>query len=108
MKFTTIIFDMDGTIVQTEHFWKEATKQVITRRGLAITPDLDEYLSSHFVGLSLPRTCAIIKDLTKSDDSVETIMKEKSELAQSLYCNIELIPGFESFHAQVIAASCKT
>ncbi len=40
MKFKAIIFDMDGTILDTEHIWEGATKKLILKKGFEYTDDL--------------------------------------------------------------------
>ncbi len=45
MNFKAIIFDMDGTIVETEHLWRLATQRLIERRGVEYTPELHSQLS---------------------------------------------------------------
>jgi beta-phosphoglucomutase-like phosphatase (HAD superfamily) len=41
MKYKAIIFDMDGTIIDTEQIWKEATKQLLKNRGIEYTVDIE-------------------------------------------------------------------
>ena len=109
MKFTTIIFDMDGTIVETGHLWAQVNKTIIERRGVTFTPDIEKYLAIHLNGLALPLSCAIVKDIIKTDEPIELLMKEKAEVAAELYAKgLELIHGFESFHAKVIQSKLKT
>ena len=109
MRFNTIIFDMDGTIVETNHCWQYANKTILERRGITFTPDIQEYLSIHLSGLSLRSSCVILKDLTKSDEPIDHIMQEKSTLAASIYDQgIKLIPGFETFHEKITASNIKS
>ena len=39
MNYKAIIFDMDGTIIDTEHIWKQATKELITSHGIEFDHD---------------------------------------------------------------------
>ena len=94
-----IIFDMDGTIIETEHIWKYATATLLTSRGITITPELEHELSMRLAGLSSRECCIIIKELTNISDSVESLMLEKSKLANDVYeQGIRLIHGFQAFH----------
>lgn len=100
---------MDGTIVETEHLWKQATKLVINRRGVILTPEEELYLQTHLNGLGLPQSCALIKEITKTDESIECIIAEKSATARSLYAQgIRLIEGFEDFHTKTRSAALKS
>lgn len=100
---------MDGTIVDTEHIWKEATHQLITRRGVAITQDLSKELSHRLNGMALPQSCMIIKEITQSVEPVEALIAEKSNLACQLYeqGHVKFIEGFTTFHEQVVALEMK-
>lgn len=94
---------MDGTIVDTEHIWKHATQELITRRGVPMTDQLSAELSHRLNGIALHQSCLVIKEVTKTSEPVEDIMKEKSNLACDLYTTlgVKFIEGFLEFHAQV-------
>ena len=109
MKYKAIIFDMDGTIINTEHIWRHATKEVITRRGIKITQKLHQELETVMAGVGLIRGCEIIKELVDLEDTVEQLAIEKNSLAlEKLRDEIELIEGFIEFHAQAKELNLKT
>ncbi len=102
MKFKAIIFDMDGTIIDTEHIWNRATRELIRNRGVVITPELDQELKERLNGMALGQSCSIIKEITKTSESVEQLVKEKSNLACSLYKDgVRFIEGFELFFNKI-------
>ena len=102
MKYKAIIFDMDGTIIDTEHIWKSATRKLVLSKGVTLTRELEEELSRQLHGLALIKSCQILKDLTKIEDSVEALIEENSKLACSMYSEgVVFIPGFLDFHKQL-------
>ncbi len=109
MKFQAIIFDMDGTIVNTEHLWKQASHMIIANRGYVLCPQEEHILAQKLPGGGLRNSCQLIKDMIKTDDSVEMLMKEKQEIACQLYgTGVCFINGFPEFHQKVVARNLKT
>lgn len=104
MRYKAIIFDMDGTIVHTEHLWAQATCKLFENRGHQLTDLQKETLACQLIGSGLPHSCQIIKDMLGTADSIEIIMKEKLVLADQLYeQGISFVDGFLEFHQKVIS-----
>lgn len=104
MNYQSIIFDMDGTIIKTNHIWKLATQKLITERGIILSENEWQELNAIIHGLSLPLSIQVIKDRYKLTDSVETLINEKEFYANSLYAQgIQFIDGFVEFHKQIDA-----
>jgi mannitol-1-/sugar-/sorbitol-6-/2-deoxyglucose-6-phosphatase len=107
MKFKAIIFDLDGTIINTEHIWQEATRQLITNKGG--THEDAASLESELCGLAMHRACARIKEALNIEDSIESLMQEKKLLATTMYHHgIQFIQGFETFHLRTRDHNLKT
>lgn len=116
MKFTSVIFDLDGTIINTEPLWREATKRLLTHRGVEVTPEMQDGIDRKVRGHPLKRCCAIIKEMFALSDEVELLMAEEMELVAILYeTHLSFIAGFPEFHARLkqkgittaIASNCK-
>ena len=102
MKYKAIIFDMDGTIIDTEHIWQAATQKLIESKGVKLTPEVAKELQNQTHGLALIKSCQILKDLAQIPDSVEDIILQQSNLACSMYDNqLKFIEGFLKFHKVV-------
>lgn len=110
MKYKAIIFDMDGTIVDTEDLWAVATRSLIKNKGIEIDSELDQELSRRLRGLAMVKCCEIIKDLTNIKDCVEDLVVEKSNIARQIYETNELkfIEGFEMFHNDLTKLNLKS
>ena len=109
MKYKAIIFDMDGTIINTEKIWEEATRRLIEKRGIVYCDKLKAELSSRLAGLATHKSCGIIKDLVNLDDTLESLIEEKMNMANALYeQGIEFIEGFSDFHGKLATLPLKS
>ena len=108
-KYKAIIFDMDGTIVDTEEIWSCATKTLIESKGIKITSELCIELESQLRGLATIKSCQIIKELVNLKDPVEDLIKEKFQIANQMYNKkIKFISGFIKFHNQLSKYNLKS
>jgi len=110
MKYKAIIFDMDGTIVDTEQIWHLSTRKLITNRGITLSEELLVELESKLNGMALPQSCQLIKDTVNLSEPIEELMIENTRLACNLYSSetIKFIDGFVEFHQQVRTLNLKT
>ena len=101
MKYKAIIFDMDGTIIHTEHIWRKATHQVIANHGIELTEKMHKELELIMAGVGLMRGCQILIELLKLETKVEDLAKEKNSIALALLVNeIKFMEGFLEFYMQ--------
>lgn len=102
MKPKAVIFDLDGTIVKTEHLWLQAALALIKKRGIEITTKEEHNLELQLNGLDVLSACQLIKNHFRLPDQLQALYNEKTELAHQLYNSaLALIPGFTDFHAHL-------
>jgi len=102
MKYRAIIFDLDGTIVDTEALWHKATDKLIETRHITLTLEKRQELHALITGSTTRRACALIKEMCNLEDDVELLITEKSNYAFELYRQgVNFVQGFLEFHKQV-------
>lgn len=104
MKYKGIIFDLDGTIVDTVPLWDKANRHMLEKRGIVVTPEIIKELEMRVHSLGILQASAAIKDIFKLDEPAELIAEEKVAHVMALYKQgIRFIDGFEAFHSTVVA-----
>ena len=102
MKYKSIIFDLDGTIIDTNHIWDKATCDLISTRGITITPEIREEHSKELKGNAIHNSCALLKKKFDLAHPVEELIAEKKQRAHDLYLEgLKFVEGFEEFHKLV-------
>lgn len=108
MKYKAIIFDMDGTIIDTEDIWRQARQDLISSRGIILTPAMEKELEVKTHGIALHQSCKLIKDITNLQDDLELLVQEKSKRACDLYATqVKFVEGFLDFHAKALTHNLK-
>lgn len=109
MTIKAIIFDMDGTIIDTEHIWTFATKNLLLSRAISQCTIESSNVFNKIHGLAVDKSCQILKDTFSLKDPLELLIKEKSSFAISLYAKeVRFIEGFIDFHKKITNAQLKT
>lgn len=108
MKYKAIIFDMDGTIIDTEDIWRQARHDLIEARGVTISDELAKELEHKTHGIALRQSCSYIKELANLTDDIDLLIQENSKRACDLYeTKVRFINGFLDFHAKAQAHNLK-
>lgn len=100
---------MDGTIIETDHIWQQAVKEMITHRGITLTDEMENDIHSQTRGLHLEKSCTLLKELFNLTEDLKALMAEKSQRANNLYPNhARMIHGFTDFHKKALNHTLKT
>ena len=98
MKYQAIIFDMDGTIINSEHRWNEATAYLLQTK-CNLTLEQARKLLPQLKGSSSYTSCTFIKMAYQPKESIEELMKEKDNFVFKNFATlVTFIEGFENFH----------
>lgn len=109
MKFKVVIFDMDGTILDTEHIWEGATERLILKKGFEYTEDLKKEIGKLNKGNTIKTCCQNIKDILLLSDDLDAIVQEKTMLAREMYqTEVDFVKGFKDFHKESVKLNMGT
>ena len=81
--YEAIIFDLDGTLVDSMWMWRKIDIEYLGRFGIA----LPENLQNEIEGMSFSETAAYFKERFKLADSIETIKSDWNAMACDKYRN---------------------
>ncbi|HOR86898.1 MAG TPA: HAD family phosphatase [Bacillota bacterium] len=89
-----VIFDVDGTLIDSMWIWKQVDIEFLGKRGLS----LPERLQLEIEGMSYSETAIYFKDKFNLPDSLEEIKEEWRLMAEDHYkCHIKLKSGVKDF-----------
>ena len=84
-----VIFDLDGTLIDSEPIWREADFRLAKKYNLPITDEFRKQLT----GRGIKECAELIKEEFKLDLSAEIINNERvSFMYESLFNNLKLMP----------------
>lgn len=94
------VFDLDGTLLDSNGVWHQVDIDFVARRGLELTDEYCEFLS-HAI---FPVAAKYTKEYYSLPDSEEEIMAEWHALAYDAYANqLPLKPGVAEYLARCAA-----
>jgi HAD superfamily hydrolase (TIGR01509 family) len=82
MKIEAVIFDLDGTLIDSMGIWEEVDRVFLGRRNIEVPPDLFEDVS---MGNNFPGLAQHFKERFDLKESIEEIMKEWTEQVVEYY-----------------------
>lgn len=89
-----VIFDLDGTLVNSMWIWRQIDIEYLARYGL----ELPNTLQTEIEGMSFSETAVYFKNRFQIPDSLEEIMRNWNEMAWEKYAKeVPLKPGAKEF-----------
>lgn len=89
-----VIFDLDGTLVDSMWIWKQIDIDYLEKRGIELPEDLQKTIE----GMSFTETAQYFKDRFQLTEDLEEIKKEWMGMAEDFYANqIPLKEGVWTF-----------
>ncbi len=107
MKYETLIFDMDGVIIDNVELFKRADAEFLKRYEKIYDQEKVPLL---LAGATLREGTALLKEKYNiQSDDIDALTAERQSLLKTEYLTyLNYITGFEDFYNRVIAAGFKT
>lgn len=90
------LFDMDGTLIDSNGVWKDVDRAFLDRRGLP-------YTRAYYQGVAhtiFPLAAKFTKEYCHLSESCEEIMAEWMDLAKDAYAHVAVKPGIRAYLKQ--------
>ncbi len=95
MKYKAVIFDLDGTLIDSMGVWLEVDKEYLHKRNIAVPDDLFEDVEG---GNSFTEICHYFKAKFNIEETIEEIGAEWISMVADHYQNeVKLRPAAEKF-----------
>ena len=91
-----LLFDMDGTLIDSNRIWKDVDREFLARRGLP-------YTHAYYEGVAhtiFPLAAKFTKEFCRLPESCEEIMAEWMVLAKDAYAHVAVKPGVRAYLKQ--------
>lgn len=100
----TVIFDMDGIIVDSEPLWEKSEIRLINQKGVKYNNSYREKI----VGLNQVDSIKLLKKTFRLKSSIESIFEERIQILLDLYKNeLSLVPGITNLLEESLSHNLK-
>ncbi|MBD3231672.1 HAD-IA family hydrolase [Candidatus Dependentiae bacterium] len=102
-KIKAVIFDMDGTIIKTEHIWKDIIQSFLRSKGINQLNENQINLLKQNSSAGLYKTISIFKKELNLKGSIEDLLIQKTEFIKNYFTNkkVDFVEGFTAFHKRL-------
>lgn len=108
-RLDAVLFDLDGTIIDSEPLWQEAMMTLLHELGIPLSSKDREHISTLIYGVTIFHACATVKELLHMQQPIEALIQKAQAILIALYHKkLHFIPGFISFYESVIEKDLKT
>ncbi len=109
-RFHAIVFDMDGTIIDTDHIWKTANGPILDSHAPHLTQEEKNAIIATFSDLTIYEIWKLIGENCSIALSPEEIINENIHHLHTLYekNGISFIQHFDTFHKKALSCDLKT
>ena len=91
-----LLFDLDGTLIDSNGIWKDVDRKFLARRGMP-------YTQAYYEGVAhtiFPLAAKFTREYCCLRESCEEIMAEWMDLARDLYAHVAVKPGVRDYLQQ--------
>lgn len=81
-----VIFDLDGTLVDSMWMWKSIDVEYLGKKGIAVPEDIQAF-QEELEGMGFTETAVFFKNRFHIEDSLEEIKKTWILMAEEKYCH---------------------
>jgi len=97
-----VIFDMDGTVVKTEHLWDQATLDVLAHHGHTEFTPAHEKVFQALSGIGAEAAWKLLKQEFSLPGSVSELIEHSIQnVTKRLNEGVDFVHGFEDFHKEL-------
>ena len=109
-KYKAIIFDMDGTTIDTDHLWKIACGPILDSHAPHLNEIEKTLICDQFHSCTIYEVWHLVQSNCSLEITKDELIEENIKHLHNLYQKngINFIPHFQNFHTQVVQRGLKT
>ncbi len=102
-RYQAVIFDMDGTIIDTDHIWKKTNAPILDSHAPHLSTEEKEAISGCFLEKTIYEVWKCVHEHCEHTISMDEIIVENIKHLHTAYLQngIAFIPHFPEFYTQV-------